>query len=136
LFWEADKQYRAFFAEFIKMEEAGGYDKLPAAFDKYVMGEYKSALANLAKNIKKDQTVIVNPGKTKLVYVAPLKNKVPAETVIALVSCADARDTIYKYPKEQLKGVVHQRVIHFKRDSDGLLKIYASTIKELKSCAS
>lgn len=136
VFWEADKQFRAYFAEMLKLEAAGGAKKLPPVFDKYVEEPFKSELAKVMAEINEDGGKLANPQDVKLIYVARNKAKLPEGAAVVLVACVDStKARVVGGTLDQPTGHI-QHVLQYKRSNDGLMKIFKGSVTEVKQCAS
>lgn len=70
LYVEAERVYRLYFAELIRVQEMGGADNLPSVMADYLTGEAYASVTQLMRDAKRDGTHY-GPGETTRLTASP-----------------------------------------------------------------
>lgn len=132
---EAEAVYRAYVPETLKLEEAGGADKLPPVFDKYLMEPYRTTVETTYQNLRASGAKIEGVESVQLRAISAIDASARAGATVGLTACLDgSRATVRKRDRTTEPGSIVNRKLYFKRDSDGVLKIFSSQAVEVRSC--
>ncbi|WP_203567826.1 hypothetical protein [Aestuariimicrobium ganziense] len=131
---EAEGVYRAYVAETLKLEAAGGAEKLPAVFDQYLLEPYKGVVEATYQNMRKNGSKVESTGRVAILAVEAIDASTREGAVIALSACLDgSQATVRHRDGTTEKGSIVLRELYFKRDGRDL-KIFSSRAKEVPSC--
>ena len=132
---EAEKVYREYLDEYVRVMKAGGGTQLTAELEG-LLGTQKlrELMLDRMKYYKSQGLRAVGPGITVKSAVR-LTSLTLAGSVAAIRFCIDAKGmATYRGTVKQGDWGASQETIHFSSTDSGSLKITSSTVKRVKSC--
>ena len=133
LFEEAERVFRAYWAETEKLDRQGGADKLPPVFSKYLAGDYYAGTEELYRLVKK-KGYRTEPGNATKISKIGLDNGKYEDSLINIQVCTDSRKVTFTGPNgEKPVGGLHHHKLYLKRFGNDL-KIFAGGNKAVEKC--
>lgn len=132
---EAERVYRAFFAEHKSVLAGGGAQTLPPEFENYTMGEYAGLIESVYRKV--DQLGIRSKPGTEITLTAqvPFLQESRDDALITIAACIDSsKSPMVSESGEEFAGGINFDVLFLKRDIDGALKIFAGRDEAVKAC--
>lgn len=132
---EAERVYRAFFAEEQKVIADGGAPSLPAQVREFVMGDFAAATEGIYKKINENNWKYKNDTAAVIISLEPLLDSSRADAEVTLEVCIDSRKApLMTSDGIELPGAINRAIVYLKSDSDDVLKIYGSAEEVVDQC--
>lgn len=132
---EAEKVYRKFIAEYVRVMKSGGGTKLTPDLDRLLGNkELKAAMLKRMKIYKEQGFRLVGPGLT-IESIVRLAGRVAGDSVVAMSFCLGAKGmATYRGSENQGSWAPSKEEVFFKRSGQGGLVIADSSTESVRSC--
>jgi len=136
LYAEAERVFRAYYSEHLKLEVAGGADVLPPVFDQYVTDPYRTELAEAFASAKHEGRGYTNGVGPKVASVEPLPELHLDNSEATVRVCIDGRGTLAVDAQgKQFPGRLVAMDFFFRNDL-ATVKIFDAKFTQDASCKS
>ncbi|SES05681.1 hypothetical protein SAMN05443377_1485 [Propionibacterium cyclohexanicum] len=132
---EAERVYRAFFAEEQKVLLAGGAEELPESVKPYITGDFEKMIEAGFQEVHRNRWKLQPDRSAEIVALKPDHSLLSVEVLAALVTCSDSRSSGFLTSEgELLPGGIDYASLYFSRNTDGQLKVFNSKSEEVTAC--